>query len=1043
MRVTPLLIVLTLLVALTGARAQTLVGFENFTSGDGQYTVASTNNPGGPWSYNPSLTTWSCFDMDPCGAVAFRSSRLNSPVLTVITPGALTLTFQHRWSFEPNDGTIWDGGQVRLSVNGEPYEEVPLTSFIANGYNHVIGGVSTPNNELLGLDVFGDISPGYTTTNFTTSIVNLGSFNVDDTVSIQFIGGWDDCAQGMVPNWEITSVEFSPALEDRKVAPSFPDPTLPADTTVIQGRQAVLTVDVDGIPAPSLQWYRNGNPIFLATNSTLVINVINPTTASGNYFVRASNLAGTNDSRTAVVTAIADTFAPILDSGYILLDNSIVLNFDEPMNPAGFDTFGMALYPTAEGPGSINSVDLASATLTNNTTWIATTLQALMPNVNYTMFIGPGAVTDVYGNANDEINHDLGSEVRIFSIDDNPRWRYDQSGGDFLTSTPPFWDRTFDDSSWPLGAALLGTESSATPEPIRTPVLNTSSGGPITTYYRTRFVLFTPVSSVESLAMQTVIDDGAVAYLNGQEVFRLGVPAGQNYTTLASRSVDNGVLEGPFELDTSALVEGENVLTVELHNVTTSSSDNLWGANLTAIISGIVEEAPVILTQPGPSVIDLDEGESLALTVVASGTPPISYQWNQGGAPILTATNSSYLVNAVLPSNAGVYTVDVSNNLGSELSDAVTVNVTPDLAGPTVVDALAHADGTSITIQFSEPLVEAGATNLANYSVALLAGGTPVNVLGASLAGSTVTLTTDPRTTDNYQLTVRNVTDTAAALNVLAPNPTVLPIDSEVLVLDTDADTFWRYDDTGEPPDADWNLLSYNDAGWSVGAPLFYLKIGTAGILEVPQRTTLTETNASGSTNDLGTERVIAYYFRTSFDFPYDPATTPVSFRYILDDGAAFYLNGSETLRVGMNPTNALTYITLATRTEGNDQSFESAVPVDASPLMQGANLVAAEVHQVTTTSSDLAFGLQILARLQTVSPVLRITSYSVNASGQLILEHNGAALGTPVYIREATDLGGPGVPPNWTTLPGGPHASPYNAGPMTGTRFFQVTDSP
>jgi hypothetical protein len=40
------------------------------------------------------------------------------PILTVATPGLLEVAFEHRYSFEADADTRWDGGQFRISVNG-------------------------------------------------------------------------------------------------------------------------------------------------------------------------------------------------------------------------------------------------------------------------------------------------------------------------------------------------------------------------------------------------------------------------------------------------------------------------------------------------------------------------------------------------------------------------------------------------------------------------------------------------------------------------------------------------------------------------------------------------------------------------------------------------------------------------------------------------------------------------------------------------------------------------------------------------------------
>jgi hypothetical protein len=71
-------------------------------------------------------------------------------------------------------------------------------------------------------------------------------------------------------------------------------------------------------------------------------------------------------------------------------------------------------------------------------------------------------------------------------------------------------------------------------------------------------------------------DDGAAVYVNGVEVFRSNLPAGAlSFTTKASASL-GGVDEKnpiPFTIPASALVQGTNVIAVELHNAGPTNGD--------------------------------------------------------------------------------------------------------------------------------------------------------------------------------------------------------------------------------------------------------------------------------------------------------------------------------------------------------------------------------------------------------------------------------------------------------------------------------------
>jgi hypothetical protein len=152
-------------------------------------------------------------------------------------------------------------------------------------------------------------------------------------------------------------------------------------------------------------------------------------------------------------------------------------------------------------------------------------------------------------------------------------WKFNQTGD--LTGvnwTVP----QYDDSGWSNGPALLYVEGSALPAPKSTPL----TLGRLTYYFRTRFNLSGGPAGA-SLKINTVLDDGAVFYLNGQEIFRLGMAGGAvGYSTPANRGIDNAIFEGPFIVAGTGLAAGENVLAVEVHQTTPGSSDIVFGMTL-------------------------------------------------------------------------------------------------------------------------------------------------------------------------------------------------------------------------------------------------------------------------------------------------------------------------------------------------------------------------------------------------------------------------------------------------------------------------------
>src|SRR5262249_4060283 len=68
-------------------------------------------------------------------------------------------------------------------------------------------------------------------------------------------------------------------------------------------------------------------------------------------------------------------------------------------------------------------------------------------------------------------------------------------------------------------------------------------------------------------------------------------------------------------------------------------------------------------------------GDTLSLSLDAGGTPPLSYQWRQGGTPISGATASTYSKANVEMGDSGDYDVIISNAQGSVTSPKANVSV--------------------------------------------------------------------------------------------------------------------------------------------------------------------------------------------------------------------------------------------------------------------------------------------------------------------------------------------------------------------------------
>jgi WD40 repeat protein len=111
-----------------------------------------------------------------------------------------------------------------------------------------------------------------------------------------------------------------------------------------------------------------------------------------------------------------------------------------------------------------------------------------------------------------------------------------------------------------------------------------------------------------------------------------------------------------------------------------------FGTNVSAVertfaLSTATNIAPGILADPQSQIVS--EGTSVTLSVLASGSFPLRYQWYFNGALVTNATSSSLTFNPVTPANQGNYFAIVTNNYGAATSAVATLTVH---SGPPVID---------------------------------------------------------------------------------------------------------------------------------------------------------------------------------------------------------------------------------------------------------------------------------------------------------------------------------------------------------------------
>src|SRR5436305_9824069 len=165
-----------------------------------------------------------------------------------------------------------------------------------------------------------------------------------------------------------------------------------------------------------------------------------------------------------------------------------------------------------------------------------------------------------------------------------------------------------------------------------------------------------------------------------------------------------------------------------IESVNAVCSDNV------AVTDNAPPAVPSITTQPANQTVTV--GQMATFTVVATGTAPLSYQWQKNTTAISGATSASYTTPATTSAdNSAKFVVVVSNTAGSVTSNAATLTVNSAATAP------------SITTQPASQTVTVGQT--ATFTV-VATGTAPLSYAwrknGTAISGATAASYTTPAT---------------------------------------------------------------------------------------------------------------------------------------------------------------------------------------------------------------------------------------------------------------------------------------------------------
>ncbi len=159
--------------------------------------------------------------------------------------------------------------------------------------------------------------------------------------------------------------------------------------------------------------------------------------------------------------------------------------------------------------------------------------------------------------------------------------------------------------------------------------------------------------------------------------------------------------------------------------------------------------------------------------------------------------------------------------------------------------------------------------------------------------------------------------------------------------------TLWHYLDDGSDQGTAWREIDFDDSLWQSGR-------GEIGYGDDDEETVV----GFGDDPDA---KFATTYFRTRFPVEALADFGSLTLHLKYDDAAAVYLNGSEVLRTPNLPRDAA-FDDYATEDVDDEDRFEVfELPVDR--LVLGNNVLAVEIHQGDSESSDISLDARLIAR--------------------------------------------------------------------------------
>ena len=234
-----------------------------------------------------------------------------------------------------------------------------------------------------------------------------------------------------------------------------------------------------------------------------------------------------------------------------------------------------------------------------------------------------------------------------------------------------------------------------------------------------------------------------------------------------------------------------------------------------------INEAPVITTQPLSSTSC--SGSSAMLSISATGTAPMSYQWYKGGSAVTNATSNNYLIASTSAADAGSYYCTVTNTCGTQTSNTAVLTVN---------------DPVIITSQSGDSTKCLGDANMFSISIT---GTAPISyqwfhngdtITGGSLSTYSIAAVSSSDAGDYYCIATNSCASTQSSVKTLTVNtaPTITQQSGDTSICTGNSLSLNVGVSGSSPMNYQW-YKSGNMIGGAIGAvyPMYQISVSDSG----------------------------------------------------------------------------------------------------------------------------------------------------------------------------------------------------------------------